>query len=321
MKAILQTSYGSPDVLQFREVEKPTPKENQVLVKVHAASINALDYRLMRANPFFIRLMGGGFWKPKDPRIGRDVAGLVEAVGENVTQFRPGDEVFGCADGAFAEYALAEESDLVLKPAGVSFENAAAVPIAALTALQGLRDAGKIRAGQRVLIQGASGGVGTFAIQLAKAFGMEVTAVCSPRNLDMARCIGADQVIDYSQEDFSRSGQRYDLIFAANGYRWLGVYKRALCPQGIYVCAGGTMPQLFQAMLLGPRMSEKGGKTLRSMGIAKVTQEDLAYLGALLEGGKIRPVIDRCYPLSEVAEAIQYVEEKHAQGKVVIRVV
>ena len=321
MKAILQTAYGSPDVLQFKEVEKPTPHENEVLVKVHAASINALDYRLMRANPFFIRLMGGGFWKPKDPRVGRDVAGLVEAVGESVTQFRPGDEVFGCAGGAFAEYALAEESDLALKPAGVRFENAAAVPIAALTALQGLRDVGGIRAGQKVLIHGASGGVGTFAVQLAKAFGAEVTAVCSPRNLDMARSIGADQVIDYSQEDFSRSGQRYDLIFAANGYRWLGAYKRALCPQGIYVCAGGTMPQLFQAMLLGPRVSEKGGKTLRSMGVAKVTQEHLAYLGALLESGKIRPVIDRCYPLSEVAEAMQYVEEKHAQGKVVIRVV
>jgi len=321
MKAILQTSYGSADVLQLTEVERPTPKDDQVLVKVHAASINALDYRLMRANPFFVRLMGGGFWKPKDPRIGRDVAGLVEAVGENVTQFRPGDEVFGCARGAFAEYALAAESYLAMKPAGVSFENAAAVPIAALTALQGLRDTGGIRSGQRVLIHGASGGVGTFAVQLAKTFGAEVTAVCSPRNLDMVRSIGADYVIDYTQEDVTRSEPRYDLIFAANGYHSLSAYKRVLCPEGIYVCAGGTMPQIFQAMLLGPRVSEKGGKTLRSMGVAKVTQEDLAYLGALLETSKITPVIDACYPLSETAAAVRYVEEKHAQGKVVIRVV
>jgi NADPH:quinone reductase-like Zn-dependent oxidoreductase len=321
MKAILQTSYGSPDVLNLTEVEKPTPRENQVLVKVHAASINALDYRLMRANPFFVRLMGGGFWKPKDPRIGRDVAGLVEAVGENVTQFRPGDEVFGCAVGSFAEYALAKESSLALKPAGVRFESAAAVPIAALTALQGLRDAGVLRPGQQVLIQGASGGVGTFALQLAKAFGAEVTAVCSPRNLDLARSIGADHVIDYTKEDFTRGEQRYDLIFAANGYRWIGAYKRVLCPQGVYVCAGGTMPQFFQAILLGPRMSEKGGKTLKNMGVAKVTQADLACLGALLETSEIAPVIDACYPLRETAAAVRYVEEKHAQGKVVIRVV
>jgi NADPH:quinone reductase-like Zn-dependent oxidoreductase len=212
MKAILQTNYGAPDVLQLTEVEKPSPKDDQVLVKVHATSINALDYRLMRANPFFVRLMGGGFWKPKDPRIGRDVAGLVEAVGENVTQFRPGDEVFGCARGTFAEYALAEESYLALKPAGVSFENAAAVPIAALTALQGLRDTGGKRSGQKALIQGASGGVGTFAVQLAKAFGGEVTAVCSTRNIDMARSIGADCVIDYTKEDFTNNAETYDLI-------------------------------------------------------------------------------------------------------------
>jgi NADPH:quinone reductase-like Zn-dependent oxidoreductase len=321
MKAIVQTNYGSPDVLQLKEVKKPAPKENQVLVKVHAASINALDYRFMRANPFFIRLTGGGFWKPKDPRIGRDVAGQVEAVGENVMQFRPGDEVFGCGLGSFAEYALAKESYLTLKPAGVSFEDAAATPIAALTALQGLRDTAGIRSGQRVLIQGASGGVGMFAVQLAKAFGAEVTAVCSPRNREMVSSIGADHVIDYTQEDFTKSQQRYDLIFAVNGYHWLGAYKRVLCPGGIYVCAGGTMPQIFQAMLLGPRMSEKDGKKLVNMGVAKVTPEDLAYLGELLATDKITPVIDAQYPLDQVPAAMRYVEEKHAQGKVVITVV
>ncbi len=321
MKAIILTNYGSPDVLQLMDVEKPSPQENQVLVKVHAASINAGDYRIMRANPSFIRLMGEGFLKPKDTRFGSDVAGRVEAVGENVKQFHPGDEVFGCAKGAFAEYVLARESYLALKPANRSFEESAAVPVAALTALQGLRDTGGIRPGQKVLIQGASGGVGTFAVQLAKVFGTEVTAVCSPRNLNTVRSIGAEHVIDYTKEDFTRSGQRYDLIFAANGYHSLSAYKRALFPQGIYVCAGGTMPQFFQAMLLGSLMSKKGGKKLSSMGIAKVNQKDLAYLGQLLETGKIAPVIDVRYPLSETAEAVRYVEEKHAQGKVVITVV
>lgn len=318
MKAILQTNYGSPDVLQLTEVEKPTPNDHQVLVKVHAASINAVDYRFMRANPFFIRLMGGGVLKPKDIRFGTDMAGRVEAVGENVTQFKPGDEIFGTANGAFAEYVLAKESYIALKPANQSFEEVAAVPVAALTALQGLRDTGGIRSGQKVLIQGASGGVGTFAVQLAKSFGTEVTAVCSPRNLNLMRSLGADHIIDYTREDFTKSGQRYDLIFAVNGYHWLGAYKRALCPQGVYVCAGGTMPQIFQAMLLGTRMSEKGGKKLSSMGVAKVTQEDLTYIGELLATGKITPIIDARYPLDKVPEAMRYVEEKHAQGKVVI---
>jgi NADPH:quinone reductase-like Zn-dependent oxidoreductase len=313
MKAIIYTKYGPPDVLQIAEVEKPTPKENRVLVKVHAAAINAGDYREMRADPFFIRLMGGGLLKPKNPRLGSDVAGRVEAVGENVTQFRAGDEVFGCANGAFAEYVLAREAFLALKPANRSFEEAAAVPVAALTALQGLRDAGRIRAGQKVLIQGASGGVGTFAVQLAKLFGAEVTAVCSTRNLDMARSIGADHVIDYTKEDFTRNGQSYDLIYAANGYHPLSAYKRALSPQGIYVCAGGTMPQIFQAMLLGSLVSNKEGKKLDMMGIAKVIQEDLVSLGELLQAGKIVPVIDRSYPFSEIADAKIY--GKHAREK------
>src|SRR5688572_21726776 len=262
MKAITYYNYGSPDVLQIEEIEKPAPDENQVLVKVHATSINAGDYRVMRADPFFIRIVTGGFLKPKDTRLGGDVAGRVEAVGENVKQFRPGDEVFGCRHGAFAEYVCAREGLLALKPTNISFEQAAAVPIGALTALQGLRDTGGIQPGQKALIQGASGGVGMFAVQIAKSFGAEVTAVCSTRNLDMARSIGADHVIDYTKEDFTRNQKQYDLIFAANGYHPLTAYKRALRPQGVYVCAGGTMPQFLQAMFLGSLMSQKGGKKL-----------------------------------------------------------
>lgn len=320
MKAIIYTKYGPPDVLKLEELEKPSPQDKQVLVKVHAASINAGDYRMMRAKPFLLRPMIGGLLRPKNTRLGSDVAGQVEAVGESVTQFRPGDRVFGCARGAFSEYVLARESYLALKPANISFEIAAAVPVAALTALQGLRDAGGIRPGQKVLIQGASGGVGTFAVQFARSSGAEVTAVCSTRNLDMARSIGADHVIDYTREDFTRNRRRYDLIFAVNGYHSLFAYRRSLSPEGTYVCAGGTMPQFFQAMLLGPLMSREGGKKMGSMGIAKVNQDDLVYLGELLEDGKFVPVIDGFYPLSEVPDAIRYVEEKHAQGKVVITV-
>ena len=320
MKAILVPKYGSSDVLQTAEIEKPTPKENQVLIKVHASSINAVDYRTMRANPFFIRLMGDGFLKPKNPRLGSDVAGTVEAVGENVRQFRPGDQVFGCAHGAFAEYVLARESYVALKPANRSFEQAAALPVGALTALQGLRDTGGIKPGQKVLIQGASGAVGMFAVQLAKFFAAEVTAVCSTRNLEMVRSLGADHLIDYTREDFTQKPQRYDLIFAVNGYHSLASYKRVLTPQGKYVCAGGTMPQIFQALLLGSWMSKDGGKKLGSMGISKVKQEDLVTLGKLLEVGDIIPFIDRGYPLEQTAEAIRYVEDIHPQGKVVITV-
>ena len=317
MKAIVYKKYGSPDVLQMEEVEKPTPDENQVLIKVHAASINAGDYRTMNPDAFLIRLMSG-LRKPKDPRLGWDLAGRVETVGENVKQFRAVDEVFGCANGTFAECVLAKEDRLALKPANKSFEEVAALPVAALTALQGLRDAGGFRPGQKVLIQGASGGVGTFAVQFAKLFGAEVTAVCSTRNLDMARAIGADHVIDYTKEDFTQNPQRYDVIFAVNGYHPLSAYKRALSPQGIYICAGGTMTQFFQVMLLGPLRSKKGGKKMGSMGVAKINQKDLVYLKELLETGKIAPVIDRRYPLSDIAEAFWYIEDKHAQGKVVI---
>jgi NADPH:quinone reductase-like Zn-dependent oxidoreductase len=318
MKAVAYHNYGPPDVLQIEEIEKPTPNEDQVLVKVIASSINAGDYRVRKADPFIIRLAAGGLLRPKDPRIGGDVAGRVEAVGDNVKQFKAGDEVFGCRHGAFAEYVCAREELLTLKPANLSFEQAAAVPIAALTALQGLRDTAGVHAGQKVLIQGASGGVGNFAVQLAKYFGAEVTAVCSTRNLDMARSLGADHVIDYTKEDFTQSPEHYDLIFAVNGYRPILAYKRALNSQGMYVCAGGAISQFLQAILLGPMMSQKGGKKLGSMGIAEANQEDLVYLAELLKDGKIRPVIDRTYPLSEIVEAFRYVEDKHAQGKVVI---
>jgi len=320
MKAIVYKKFGPPDVLQMEEVEKPAPDANQVLVKVHAASINAGDYRSMNPDAFLIRLMSG-LLKPKNPRLGWDLAGRVEAVGKNIKQLRPMDEVFGCSNGTFAEYVLAKEDRLTLKPANKSFEEAAALPVAALTALQGLREAGRIRAGQKVLINGASGGVGTFAVQLAKSFGAEVTAVCSTRNLDVVRSIGADHVIDYTKEDFTQSPPRYDVIFAVNGYHPLSDYKRALSPQGVYICAGGTVTQFFQAMLLGPLRSRKGGKKMRSMGVAKINQKDLAYLGELLAAGKITPVIDRRYPLREIADAFRYIADKHAQGKVVITMV
>lgn len=320
MKAVIYTKYGAPEVLCLEEVEKPAPNEDQVLVKVHAASINAGDYRMRNGKPFLARLMIGGILKPKNTRIGSDFAGRVEAVGDNVKHIQPGDEVFGCRNGAFAEYICAREDALALKPANLSFEQAAAVPVAALTALQGIRYAGGIQPGQKVLIQGASGGVGTFAVQLAKFFGAQVTAVCSTKNLDMARSIGADYVIDYKQEDFTRSPQRYDLILAINGYQSLPAYQRALNPQGVYICAGGNLLQFLQAMLLGSLMSNKGGKKMGSMGIAQVKQDDLILLANLLEKGRISPVIDRIYSFSEIVEAFRYLEDAHAQGKVVVTV-
>lgn len=320
MKAIRYHRYGSPDVLRLEEVEVPTPKENQVLIKVYASSINAADYHSRRAKPAILRPMLGGIFRPKDPRLGSDVAGRVEAVGANVKQFHPGDEVFGFTGGAFAQYACSRETSVALKPANISFEEAAAVPVGAITALQGLRDAAGVRPGQTVLIQGASGSVGIFAVQLAKVFGAEVTAVCSTRNLEMARSLGADHVIDYTREDFTRSGRQYDLIFAVNGYHSLRAYRRALQPQGKYVCAGGTMPQMFEALLLGALVSRIVGKKMGSMGIAQVKQDDLVFLAELLKAGKIAAVIDRCYPLEQTAEAFRYVEEHHPQGKVVITV-
>ena len=319
MKAIVYEKYGSPDVLELKEIEKPVPKEDELLVKVQAAAVNPLDWHYLRGKPFFMRLMAG-LLKPKNRMLGVDLAGRVEAVGKNVKAFQPGDEVFGSGQGSFAEFVCVTENNLVLKPANSSFAEAAAVPVAALTALQGLRDTGQIQRGQKVLINGASGGVGTFAVQLAKSFGAEVTAVCSTRNLDIARSIGADQVIDYTQEDFTQKGPRYDLIFAVNGYHPLSDYKRALNPGGTYVAAGGSMAQIFQAMLLGPLISMRGNKKLGSMGVAKIIKKDLIFMHELLATGKVVPVIDRRYPLSETAEAVRYLEEGHAQGKVIITV-
>ena len=317
MKAIVYTKYGSPDVLQLKNVEKPAPKDNEVLIKIHAASVNAYDWHFLTADIFLIRLMGGGLLKPKYTGLGADVAGRIEAVGKNVRLFQPGDEVFGMVRGGFAEYACALEDAFALKPVNLSFEEAAAVPMAGVTALQGLRDEGQIQPGQKVLIHGASGGVGTFAVQIAKSFGAEVTAVCSTRNLDQARSIGADHVIDYTKENFTESGKQYDLIFAANGYHSLSAYKRALAPKGMYIMAGGTMAQIFQAMLFGSLMSEKGGKKMGGVS-AKRSQEDLVVLKDLIEAGKVVPVIDRRYALSEAAEALRYLGTKHARGKVVI---
>jgi NADPH:quinone reductase-like Zn-dependent oxidoreductase len=323
MKAIVYTEYGSPDVLRLKDIEKPVPADAEVLIKVHAVSVNAADLHLLRADPFLIRL-SSGFLKPKHTILGSDIAGRVEAIGSSVTQFKPGDEVFGdisaCGWGGFAEYACVRENALVLKPTNLSFEQAAAVPMAAVTALQGIRHAGQIRPGQKALINGASGGVGTFAVQLAKSFGAEVTAVCSTRNLETARSIGADHVIDYTQEDFATNGQQYDLILAANGDRSISDYKRALSPTGVYVQTGGSMGQMTQAMIQGRWISMTGSKKMGNMGVAKPNQNDLVFMKELLEAGKVKPVIDRCYPLSEVPEALRYLEEGHARGKVVITV-
>jgi NADPH:quinone reductase-like Zn-dependent oxidoreductase len=321
LKAIVYHEYGSPDVLKLEEVEKPTPKDDEVLIKVHAASINSYDWRHMRAAPFLVRL-GGGLLKPKDPRLGADVAGRIEAIGSNVKLFQPGDEVFGeVSTGAYADYVCAPEKILALKPANVSFEEAAATPMAALTALQGLRDKGQIKPGQRVLINGASGGVGTFAVQIAKYFGAEVTGVCRTRNLDMARSIGADYVIDYTKEDFTKNGRQYDLIFDVAANRSVFAYQRALSPKGKCVVAGfSTMLHFFHIMFLGPRVSKTDGQEIGSMGMASVNNTDLVFISGLLESRKVVPVIDGCYPLSETTEAFRYFEEEHARGKVVITV-
>ena len=321
MKAIVCTQYGPPDALQFKEMAKPAPAANEVLIAIRAASANPLDWRIMRGDPFFVRL-AFGLRRPKLDILGSDFAGQVETVGKDVTQFQPGDEVFGAkgfAGGAFAEYICARDEDLATKPANVSFEQAAAVPIAALTALQGLRNKGRIQPGQKVLVDGASGGVGTFAIQIAKSYGAEVTAVCSTRNLEIARSIGADHVIDYTRENFTRSGKQYDLILASNARHSVFDYRRALNPNGICVKAGGKpdLSGILQDLLLAPILSRFGHK--KSCGfIAKMNQSDLILLRDLLETGKVVPVIDKRYPLSETAEALRYLETGHAQGKVVI---
>jgi NADPH:quinone reductase-like Zn-dependent oxidoreductase len=320
MKAIVRTQYGSTDVLQFAEVPTPTPADNEVMIKLCAASVNPLDLFLMKGAPW--NRVIPGLRTPKHKILGCDIAGRVEAVGRNVKQFQPGDEVFGVTgfEGkGFAEYVCAAEEKLGLKPANLSFEDAAAVPIAASTALQGLRDKGRIRSGQKVLVEGASGGVGTFAVQIAKVFGAEVTAVCSTRNVDAARSIGADYVIDYTRADFARSGQRYDLILAVNAHHSTFDYRRSLSKDGIYVAAGGGVVRILQALLLGPVLSLIGRKKMGFF-LANINQKDLVFLKDLLEAGKVAPVIDRRYPLSGAAEALRYLAEGHAQGKVVLTV-
>lgn len=320
MKAIVYNRYGPPDVLTLMEIEKPVPKDNEILVKVHAASLNYGNLVLLKGEPFLARFAFGLF-KPKYSIPGGDISGLVEAVGKNVKLFKPGDEVFGdlsgCGWSGFAEYVAVPESALTLKPANISFEEAAAVPMAAVTALQSMRDKGKIQPGQKVLINGASGGVGTFAVQIAKSFGAEVTGVCSTRNIEILRSIGADHVIDYTKEDFTKQTERYDLILGVNGSHPISAYKRTLKPNGIFVHVGGSESQMFQAMIMGPWISMTGSKKMSSF-LQRSNQEDLLFVKELLETGKIKPVIDRCYKITETREAFSYFEKGHAQGKVVI---
>lgn len=324
MKAMVYTKYGPPDeVLQLQEVAKPAPKENEALVKIHAASVNYSDWGFVRGEPFVARLWSG-LLKPKKPILGADIAGRVEAVGKSVQQFRPGDEVYGDIStygwGGFAEYVAAPENSLALKPARLTFQEAAAVPQAAIVALAGIRSAGQIRPGQKVLIYGASGGIGTFALQIAKSFGAEVTGVCSTRNLELVRSIGADHVVDYTKDDFTQNGQQYDLIVATAGYRSIFDFRRALSPRGVYAVTGGALAQTFQAMLLGPWISMTGTKKMGTAGMPRASQKDLGLLRELIEAGKVTSVVDRCYPLSELAEALRYYGEGHARGKVVITV-
>jgi NADPH:quinone reductase-like Zn-dependent oxidoreductase len=324
MKAIVHCEYGSPDVLKLEDVEKPVPNDNQLLVRVRAASVNPLDLTIR--GPWLIRPILG-MRKPKDTRLGVDYAGTVEAVGKNVTQFKPGDEVFGGKDGALAEYvcALADRS-VVSKPANMSFEQAASVPVAAITALQGLRDKGKIQAGQKVLVNGASGGVGTFAVQIAKSFGTEVTGVCSTRNVDLVRSIGADHVIDYTKEDFTKTDQRYDLIFDLVGNHSFSERRRILNPNGICVMAGIGGAGWHDGMAM--RLAGELNAYLRSRFvsqkfityIAQFNKKDMMVLANLMQSGKMTPVIDKTYKLSETPDALRYLEQGHARGKVVITI-
>ncbi len=324
MKAAIYTDYGSPDVIEVRDIKKPVPNDDQILIKVRAASVNPLDWHYLEGTPYIMRAMGVGLRKPKQPRLGVDMAGVVEAVGKNVTQFKPGDEVFGGKQGAFAEYVCAStDRAIVLKPASLTFEQAASIPIAGVTALQGLRDTGQIQAGQKVLINGASGGVGTFAVQIAKSFGADVTGVCSTKNLDLVRSLGADHVIDYTKEDFTRGSERYDLILDNVGNQPLSGFKQVLKLKGICVMIGGggpndngligPMARPLKALLLSPFISQK-----MSMMMADLTKNDLTTVADLMQSGKVKAVIDRTYPLSQIADALRYVEKGHARGKVII---
>jgi len=334
MNAAVYTRYGPPEVIEVKDVEKPVPRDREVLIEVRAASLNPLDGGLMKGKPYTFRLLSG-LLKPKITQLGVDVAGRVEAVGRNVTQFKPGDEVFGVAirypqgsgakvwicQGAFAEYVCAPESTLAIKPDNVTFEQAAAAPAAAFTALQGLRDKGHVQPGQKALVNGAAGGVGTFAVQIAKLFGAHVTGVCSTRNLEMVRSIGADRVIDYTQEDFTQSGRSYDVLFDLIGNRSLSACRRVLHPRGIFLLAGGPgsrwmiglMARPLKALALSPFVRQK-----LVMFLARPNKDDLTIMRELMQAGKLTAVIDRRYKLNQVPEAIRYLETKHARGKVVI---
>ena len=321
MKAVVYCDYGSPDVLSLQAIEKPVPGPDQVLVKVRAASANPLDWHYMRGTPAIMRL-DGGLRRPKVTRLGVDLSGTVEAVGANVNKFKPGDEVFGAGSGAFAEYATASQLGLTMKPPNLTFEEAAAVPIAALTALQALRDKGKVSAGQRVLINGASGGVGTFAVQIAKSLGAHVTGVCSTRNVELVRSIGADNVIDYTKQDFTAGAERYDVIIDMVGNHRLSAYRHVLKPTGTYVMVGGPSGRWVAPMdrVASMAVVSRFGSEKFVFLMAKVRRSDLDTLRDLLEAGRIKPVIDRRYPLTEIAEAIRYLETGRARGKVVINV-
>ena len=319
MKAIIYEKYGPPEVLQLREVEKPAPREDEVLVKIHASSINFGDRMLVKGKPFIVRLMGYGLFKPKNRIPGGDIAGIVEAVGVKVDRFKPGDEVYAdighSGFGGYAEYASVRESILTLKPSNISFEEAAAVPQAAVVALQGLRDKGDIKNGEKVLINGASGGVGTFAVQIAKAYGAEVTGVCSAKNIELVQSIGADHVIDYRETDFTQAETRYDLILDIVANRPLSDYVNVLTPGGRYVAVAFNASSLF----LGSVISRKDGKKASSLS-HEPNVDDLVYMKKLIEAGKVVPVIDRVYPLSEIADAIRYLDEGNTRGKVVVKI-
>ena len=316
MKVVVYEKYGPPEVHQLKEVEKPTPKDNEILVKIHASSINSSDATLTRGKPFLGRLWQG-LLKPKNKTLGSDIAGIVEAVGSSVKEFKSGDEVFGdigdIGFGGFAQYVAVPEKTIVLKPSNLTFEEAAVIPQASVVALQGLRNHGQIQQGQNVLINGASAGIGTFAVQIAKSFGAEVTGVCSTKKMDLIRSIGADHVIDYTKEDFTISGKLYDLIFDVHVSHSISEYKKVLAPNGAYIACDFNPTSVF----LGPLITLFGSKKVKSY-MAKLNTKDLVYIKELIETGKIKPVIDKSYPLSKVSEAIQYYEKKHTQGKIVI---
>ena len=323
MQAIVYHRYGSPDVLELQEIPKPTPAKGQVLIRVHAASVKPYDWHFLRGTPSFIRLFIG-MHRPKFPRLGADVAGVVEAVSDKVAPFKPGDAVFGTAKGSFAEYACAAASQLAVKPQEISFEQAACLPIAGITALQGMRDKGKVQTGQTVLINGAAGGVGTFAVQIAKSLGARVTGVCSTRNVELLRSIGTDEVIDYTREDFAYSAQRYDLLFDLVGNRSLADCLRTVQPRGTYIACGGGGPDrstmdLFEGMLQNAVRSRFASQKMPGL-LAKINHEDLAILADLVQRGTVIPVVDRTYSLREIAEAVRHVESGHFRGKVVIAV-